>query len=69
MEITYEAYYLIQNELFPTQIRSLAILLVGGANSISKVLIPLVSNLNNSNTLMLPFSFIVSGAFIFVMVR
>lgn len=41
---TYNAFYIQQNEVFPTQIRSIAALLSGLASQFGPVFLPMISN-------------------------
>jgi hypothetical protein len=61
LEISYQAFYLIQNELFPTQIRSFAILLTAIIANLVPVCIPLVNSINESFVYFLPSTLILSS--------
>lgn len=67
LEISYQAFYFMQNEIFPTQIRSLAILLTAIACNLVPVFVPLINVLNASFPLLFPSTFIVAG-FIVILV-
>jgi hypothetical protein len=64
VEITYQVLYFIQNELFPTQVRSLAILLSAIIGNLGTVFIPLIANLNKTTHFVLPFTYFMSGIII-----
>jgi hypothetical protein len=61
LEIAYQAFYLMQNEIFPTQIRSFAILLTAIVANLVPICVPLVNTINEGFTLFFPSTFIVSG--------
>jgi MFS family permease len=64
LEVSYQTFYFIQNEIFPTQIRTLAILFTAITSNTVTIFIPLVADFNETHNYFLPCSFIVSGIFV-----